>query len=262
MFVVDPYLHSPGVQYADRHIQCDVRNFAKVQELVSQDHFAFIASDQSDISVNTVARLNSFLKLPGNSVEIVDKFVNKYHMRRHAESVGIPIPRYAKIESVNKLKGFIKESGLPIIIKPADSQSSRGVIKIDEGNLLNLDQYFVASLKFANCGYLIAEEFVEGHEITVEGYASDRRHRTLAISSKKHFRTGIASELEYPAAIPEHIYHEIERINDLFVETAELKFGITHAEYMINFKDGRIILVEIACRGGGTLISSDIVNWV
>jgi len=31
---------------------------------------------------------------------------------------------------------------------------------------------------------------------------------------------------------------------------------------MVNLKTGKIVLIEIACRGGGTLISSDIVNWV
>jgi len=262
VFVVDPYLHSPGVPYADKHIPCDVRDFEKIRELVGAETFEFIVSDQSDISVNTVAQLNSHFNLPGNPVEVTDRFVNKYHMRRHAESIGVPIPRYAKVDSVNSLEDFIRKSGLPVIIKPADSQSSRGVIKIDADNLQHIEQYVVSSLKFANCGYLVAEEFVDGREVTVEGFASAGRHRTLAISLKKHFRTGIASELEYPAAIPENIYHEIERINDLFVEKAGLKFGITHAEYMINLNTGRIVLIEIACRGGGTLISSDIVNWV
>ena len=41
-----------------------------------------------------------------------------------------------------------------------------------------------------------------------------------------------------------------------------LEFGITHAEYLINEETGDFILVEIACRGGGTLISSDIIHWV
>jgi carbamoyl-phosphate synthase large subunit len=163
---------------------------------------------------------------------------------------------------VNDLQKFIQEVGLPIILKPADSQSSRGVIKIDVSNQADINQFVISSLKYANCGYLIAEEFVEGQEVTVEGFTSDFKHRTLAISLKKHFRTGIASELCYPANIPDSMYKEIEILNDKFVENSGLKFGITHAEYMINTKTGRIALIEIACRGGGSLISSDIVNWV
>jgi len=262
IFVVDPYLHSPGVQYADKHIQCDVRDFERIKELVQNEKFELITTDQSDISVNTVAQLNSYFNLSGNNIDITDKFVNKYKMRLLAESIEIPIPKFSKIKSASDLHDFIIKVGLPIILKPADSQSSRGVVKIDTLNQSEIEHFVVSSLKYANCGYLIAEEFAEGNEITVEGFASNYKHRTLAISLKKHFRTGIASELRYPAEIPDSIYTEIERINDKFVENSGLRFGITHAEYMVNLNTGKIVLIEIACRGGGTLISSDIVNWV
>lgn len=260
--VVDPYLYSPGVKYADKQIECDVRNADEIYTLVKDLKIDFVASDQSDISVNTVAKLNTKLNLNGNALEVTNRFVNKYEMRIMASHIGIPIPKFAKIENIKELKEFISYSSLPIIIKPADSQSSRGVIKIDDTNKNQLEHLFISSLKFSNCGFIIAEEFVEGNEVTVEGIASNFKHRTLAISLKKHFRTGIASELEYPANIPQNIYSEIERLNDLYVENSGLKFGITHAEYMINFKTGRIVLIEIACRGGGTLISSDIAKWV
>lgn len=262
VFVADPYLHSPGVQYADRLLQCDVRDFEKLKDLIGDNHFEFIISDQSDISANTVAQLNTYYNLPGNSVEVTNRYVNKYQMRLLAESLKIPIPKFSKIETIFDLQVFIKRNGLPVILKPADSQSSRGVMKIENSNQKDLEHFFVNSLKFANCGYLIAEEFIEGREVTVEGFASNYKHRSLAISLKKHFRTGIASELLYPADIPPQIYSELERLNDLFVENSGLRFGITHAEYIVNLETGKIALVEIACRGGGTLISSDIVNWV
>lgn len=262
VYVVDPYLHSPGVQLADIHIQSDVRDFELIKSLTKNEKFEFIATDQSDISVNTVAQLNSYFKLPGNNSNVTEKFVNKYNMRLLAESFEIPIPKYCKINNTDDVLNFIKNVGLPIILKPADSQSSRGVVKIENANANEIGHFVVNSLKYSNCGYLIAEEFIEGQEVTVEGIASNFKHRTLAISLKKHFRPGIASELRYPAEIPTSLYAEIEKINDLFVENSGLRFGITHAEYMININSGRIVLIEIACRGGGTLISSDIVNWV
>lgn len=262
VFVADPYLHSPGVQYADEHLSCDVRDYDGLVNLIGDTKFEFITSDQSDISVNTVSKLNSNFNLSGNPLEVTDRFVNKYKMRVLAESLGLPIPKYARIDTPSDLLSFIKNTGFPIILKPADSQSSRGVVKIDSSNINDIEHLVVNSLKYANCGYLIAEEFVEGREVTVEGFASNYKHRTLAISLKKHFRVGIASELLYPADIPKYIYKELEKLNDLFVENSGLRFGITHAEYMINIDTGRIVLIEIACRGGGSLISSDIVKWV
>ena len=99
-----------------------------------------------------------------------------------------------------------------------------------------------------------------GTEVTAEGFCSGGKHRTLAMSSKTHFRPGIASSLLYPADIKEDIYAAIQGINDKFVESSGMLFGITHAEYMID-ANGNIFLIEIAARGGGTLISSNIIKW-
>ncbi len=262
VYVVDPYLDSQGVKYADKQIVCDVREANEIYKQVQDEKFEFICSDQSDISVNTVSILSEKMGLRGNSLEITNRFVNKYNMRELATQLGVPSPKYSKIFNSKDLHSFLEKCTLPIILKPADSQSSRGVIKIDKDNLSQVDSFVSSSLQFSNCGYLIAEEFVEGEEVTVEGFASNKKHRTLAISLKKHFRTGVASELRYPADIPNEIYEKLEKYNDKFVEGAGLDFGITHSEYIINRKTGDIKIIEIACRGGGTRISSDIIKWV
>jgi aminotransferase len=260
--VVDPYLYSPGLQYADYHIKADVRDIGLIEELIKDMQFEFITSDQSDISVNTVSLLSEKRKLFSNSFKATNNFVNKVNMRETAKKLNIPIPNFKKILKIEDIKEFISKNGLPIIIKPADSQSSRGVFKIDKNNLGNLEKYFVESIRFSNCGFLIAEDFIEGFEITVEGIVNNNKHKSLAMSRKKHFRTSIASDLEYPADIPDELYKKIELVNDKFVENSGLSFGITHAEYFISKDFKKYFLIEIACRGGGSLISSDIAKWV
>ena len=78
------------------------------------------------------------------------------------------------------------------------------------------ENLFVESLRYSNCGYIIAEEFVEGDEYTAEGFASDYKHRTMAISKKKHFRLAIASSLEYPAQLSAEEKKKLVTFNDLF----------------------------------------------
>ncbi|MEO5570201.1 MAG: ATP-grasp domain-containing protein [Bacteroidia bacterium] len=263
VFVVDPYTFSPGVKIADGYFQSDVRYADEIIPMINDATFEIITSDQSDIAVKTVSKLAEHYHLQGNKLEASMKFSNKYLMRQLAKQLKLPVPEFSKIETPQQLHDFKKQYGLPFIIKPADSQSSRGVFKIDENNFGNIRTLFSESMNFSNCGYILAEEFVSGIELTVEGFASDYKHRTLAISSKKHFRTAIASSLEYPAQeIPDEIIAAVEKANDYFVENSGLKFGITHAEYMVQPDTGKINLIEIACRGGGSLISSDIIKWV
>lgn len=262
VWVVDPYKTSPGALLADKQIEIDVKDYNKIIKAVGSEKFDFIVTDQSDISVMTVAFLNEYFGLAGNSPAIVEKFLNKVKMREFAASIGVPCPKFREIKTIQELKSFRKELKGPLMLKPADSQSSRGIFKIDNSNCLHEEDFFAEAKKFSNCGSLIAEEFLEGIELTVEGLAIDKRHRTLAVSQKKHFRTGIASELRYPAALPKDVLDRLVVLNDSFVEKSGLNIGITHAEYMYNPNSGDLNLVEIACRGGGTLISSNIIELV
>lgn len=260
--VVDPYLYSEGVMIADKHIKEDVKNIKLIYEKIKNNKYAFITTDQSDISVNTVSLLSEQLNLKSNPYSVTNTFVNKYEMRNLAKRLQIDSPDYSAVNSLSELKNFITKVGLPIIIKPADSQSSRGVTKIDKDNIINIEKYFIESLRFSSCGYIVAEQFIEGYEITAEGFASNYKHRTFAISRKNHFRTAIASSLEYPAVLKDSIKNKIENFCNTFVENSGLKFGITHAEFIIDEQNDKAFLLEIACRGGGTLISSHIINHV
>lgn len=258
--VVDPYLYSDGVQISDKHIIADVRDVDEIERQIQNINFDFITTDQSDIAVNTVSILSEKLNLSSNPHQVTLLFTNKYFMRKYAQKTGVPCPEFERIYSISELNEFIEKVKLPVIIKPADSQSSRGIAVISKKNLDDLNEYFTEALRYTSCGYIIAEKHIMGTEVTAEGFCSGGKHRTLAMSSKTHFRPGIASSLLYPADIKEDIYAAIQGINDKFVESSGMLFGITHAEYMID-ANGNIFLIEIAARGGGTLISSNIIKW-
>lgn len=260
--VADPYDTSPGVLVADEHIRADVRDAGTILKATAGRRFDLVTTDQSDVSVKTVAILAQHFGIRGNMPETVDLFTNKYLSRIFAEKHDIPVPAYRKAGNLDEVKTAINQMGLPVMLKPADSQSSRGISKIDESNINQLEEAVTGTFSATKESYILVESFFEGMELTAEGICSGGLHKTIAISQKKHFRTGIASDLEYPARIPGAVESEIKRINDLYVEQSGLETAITHAEYLYNPATGNICLVEIACRGGGTLISSDIARWV
>lgn len=262
VFVADPLPSAPGVLIADAHIRADVRDFKKIKKLISNKKIDIITTDQSDIAVPAVAELAWHFKLPGNDPKAVEKFTNKFISRQYALSQKIPVPQFHSITSINQVEKIISTIGLPVILKPADSQSSRGIFKIDNTNVDQVLQLGEQTFKASYANYILVEKFFSGIELTAEGICSNKKHKTLAISMKKHFRTGIASDLEYSAKLPSHIEKNIIKYNDQYIENSGINFGITHAEYLYNKKTEKICLVEIACRGGGTLISSDIVKWV
>lgn len=260
--VVDPFDDSKGVQIADEHIKSDVREKEYILSQINQK-YDIVATDQSDVSVETVAFLAKELGLAGNNIEVVRKFSNKYLSRQYAQSIAVPVPIFCEVDSCEQIEFFIQTHGGNFIIKPSDAQSSKGVHLIKEDTSAENIRFFLQdALKYSFSQKAIVERFVDGYEITVEGFCSAGKHQVLAISRKKHFKTGVASCLTYPADIPLEIKNQIIDCDNRYVEQSGLVFGPTHAEYIINETTGDFWLVEIACRGGGTLISSDIVKWV
>ena len=263
--VVDPYTTSASVLIAEHHIALDVREREAILEAVQQSgiQYHLVCTDQSDISVDTVAYLADKLGLPGNSLEAVERFANKYKCLRYAETVDMPVPEFCQVSTLAEVKSFLSKVGAPLIIKPCDSQSSKGIHVIDEQTTdAEIESFLADALQYSFIHRCILERFVFGYEITVEGFCADGKHHVTAVSKKRHFKTGIASTLTYPGEVPEELLNRIIAADDRFVENSGLRFGPTHAEYIVNEEKDCFWLVEIACRGGGTLISSDIVKWV
>ena len=152
---------------------------------------------------------------------------------------------------------FFNEYGKSII-KPLDSQSSRGVHIINSLN--DLENSFDDSIQYSNNDKaIIIEQYIDGVEFTVDGIKTNKEYITTAISEKDHYsyNASIANKLLFSKDNKKYDYNKLAEINKRIVEILNLPFGLTHAEY--KYCDGEFYLIEIAARGGGTRISSDIV---
>ena len=264
IILVDPFTTSVCVPFADIHLQCDARDVEGIVKLIGEMdlNIDFVTSDQTDVSTTTVAELSAYFGTLGNSVESVNRFSNKAINREFVSAVGRKqLPDFCKVSSAEELLAFIQNSQSAVMLKPADAQSSRGVNKLaKESTLTDCELALQQAFQHTVLDYVLAESFVHGFEITVEGLMTPVGHHTLAISSKKHFRTGIASELRYPANLNSQLEQELIAFHNGLIQNTGLDFGITHAEYIVDKNE--FFLIEMACRGGGSLIPSDIVPWV
>ncbi|GIP19107.1 hypothetical protein J40TS1_47490 [Paenibacillus montaniterrae] len=254
------YQDSPGFQYADESAVADVLDYKTNLQIAEAYKPNAIITDQSDIAVKTVARLCERLKLKGITEKIADLFTNKYLMRMFCKEHGFDIPRFELCCSLQEAETASEKIGYPLVMKPLRNQSSRGVFVVY--NKAELFQKFNLTLQFSESGEVLVEEFIDGKEFTVEGFMFSDRHISLAVSAKDYLKDNIAiaTRLVYSHENFDFNYDCLKIQNNNLVETMKLPFGITHAEY--KYKEGRFYLIEIAARGGGTKISSDIVPLV
>ena len=257
--VVNP-VRSETAAAADGHLQADVRDVESYAAAVAALRPLFVVSDQSDTASYYVSVLAERLALAGNPPEVVRTFVDKGRMYEFGTSIGLPVPPFAVVREAAEVRAFVREHGLPVIVKPVDATGSRGFARIDaEAEVAGA---LATCLAYSPSGRAIVQEFVRCDvEITVEGFCAQGRHRSLVSSSKSHFSPGIASSLLYPYSDGE-LLERIRQANDSFVNRSGLRFGLTHAEYMIDSASGRFWLTEIGARGAGCAIASEIVPWV
>lgn len=251
------YENSPAFQYADAGEVADVRDKKKNLEIAKRYMPDAILTDQSDIAVPTVAYIASELGLRGIGCEKAELFTNKFAMREFCRANGFAYPQFEKCRSRETAKEFVKVNGKSIM-KPLDSQSSRGIHVIE--NAADVDRYFDDAIQYSNIDRaVLLEQYIEGKEFTVDGIKTESGYHVTAISKKNHFdyNPSIARELLFSNSDDEYDYDALRKLNTEMVFKMELPFGLTHAEY--KFMDGEYYLIEIAARGGGTRISSDIV---
>lgn len=258
-FVINTNLYhdSPGFEYSDVGLVANVLDRERNLEFARKYKPDAIITDQSDIAVPTVAFLCNELGLPGIGMKAAELFTNKHAMRIFCREKGFPVPEFRLCRNLEEIYEFGKAVGYPFVIKPPANQSSRGVHKVHSRGELN-GKYSDAFAHSSN-GCVLAEEFINGPEFTVEGFKTHDHAYSLAVSVKQHFTHTemVASSLLYSHDDARYDYGELKLLNERLVEMMQLPFGITHAEYKL--QNGRFYLIEIAARGGGTKISSHII---
>lgn len=253
--VVNPVV-SDTTLLADNYIQRDVKDVDGILQDIKPLSPLFVCSDQSDVTPIPQAKISRALGLPCNDVEVIEKYTDKYKMWLHASSVGVNMPDTVIVTCVEDVKKFAGTHGLPIVVKPADSNSSKGFTKLTD--LQGAEEALANALLHSN--RIIAQRYIAGNQVTLDGFCSGGKHRTLDAASIGFgfSKEGIISSVRYPFEDP--LVSRLVEMNDRFVEASGLKFGMTHAEY--RFNDEEAVLLEIAARGGGSGTSSVLTPWV
>lgn len=261
VLTVNPFEDSPAFPYADDYLVADIFDKEKVLDYCKDNNIDAIISEECDIAMPVLAYYGKKLGLSTISNEEAHLYTDKCAMRDFCKKNDLNSPDYKLCRSKKEAIDFFNNKNQKLIIKPLDSNSSRGVFTIN--SIEDIETHFDESFSFSRIEKaVLLEEYIDGVEFTVDGIKTPEKHFSLAISEKKHFQhnPNVASELYFSYDNPNFDYDLLRETNDKFVELSGLKFGLTHAEY--KYKDGKFYLIEIAVRGGGNLISSNIVPYM
>lgn len=215
-------------------------------------------TDETDIPVLTVAQVCEALGLSGIDADTARLFTNKSLMRQKMQELGIPVLANRTVFSLDEAKQAYDEIGGVVIIKPVDTQGSRGVQicrNVDE-----LVEKYPEAARWSSDASVIVERYATGREFVVEGLALNGEFINLCVGDTLYFDLGdslSAKERTFPTVADDALRDRVLELNTRIIKGFGLKQGITHSEFVMDGDD--IFLMETAARGGGAFISSDLI---
>jgi len=246
-----------GFQFADYPSVVDIKDVGENTNLARQHKVNGILSIVSELGVRTQAAVAQELGLPGLKTEAAFAVTNKARMREIFKKHRLPSPQFYIVRTRNEANKAIRSLGLPVVMKPTDNAGSRGVSKIDR--LEDLDFSFELAKAHTLSGEIIVEKFMEGEEMTIEAISYRGEHEILAMSNKKRipFPYCVSIDLTYSPPHEIKLQQEVRQLMKKALTVLGLDYGASHSEVMLT-KSGPF-LVEVAGRGGGFGIFSDII---
>jgi biotin carboxylase len=213
----------------------------------------------ADIGVPTAAYVAAALGLPGHSLTLAEAATNKLSMRQCADRSGIPCPQYRRVRTAEEAAAIIDGGALPVIVKPVDNCSSRGVRWVDRKS--QLAAAVSDALRASRTGEALVEQFLAGSEGSIEALVQNGRSVILGIcdKTKSPLPDRYDVELRYPAAFDSRIWNDLEALAQRIVRGFAIVNGVVHIEFLVSHESRTVYLIEFAVRGCGSKVVTHLI---
>ena len=237
--------------YADKFYQMAIFDIEAVKNLAVEEKVDFLITCCADQVLLVVAQVSEMLGLPCYiDYQTGQNVSDKKYMKKIFHENNIPTSRHVEMTELDWER--IKELQYPLVVKPVDAYSSRGVRKAQ--NPEELELYFGEAAQISRAGGVIVEEFVSGTEISVDVYVEDGVAKVLCVSNSEKIADAdrfIIFRGRYPVAASPEIMEQIRVVAQQIADAFQLKDAPMLIQ-MINTGE-RVSVLEFCARTGGNM---------
>lgn len=235
--------------YADEFYKVSVLDVDAIRDLAKEQNVDFLITVCADQVLQVVAQVSEDLGLPCYiDFETAENVSKKSYMKTIFAKNGVPTSQFVIMDKLDTDK--IAHLSYPLIVKPVDAYSSRGVTKVTTPE--DLQAAFDIAINISRSKNAIVEEFVEGDEVTVDAYIEKGKAHVLCLANL--YKIGedgkfIINRSRIPAKVSEDIANQIK---DAVQKIAD-SFGLVNTPMLVQLiTDGKkISVVEFCARTGG-----------
>lgn len=237
--------------YADKFFHVDVFDMEAIKDIAIKEKVDFLITVCADQVLLVVAKVSELLGLPCYiDYETCQNVSDKIRMKRIFKQAGVPTTDYVEtdhfdMDVIGKLK-------FPMVVKPVDAYSSKGVRKAD--NLEVLKQYYEEAHQIGRSGRVIVEEYFSGEEISVDAFVVNGKAQLLNVTNSEKVKDKdrfVIFRGRYPVKASEVVMKQIGEICQKIADG----FGLINAPLLVQLlHDGdKVSVLEFCARTGGNM---------
>ena len=263
--IADRNVTAPGCLAADQAIAASAYHPEEVRAAVERytrgggriDAVLAVATD----CPNSVAAAAEALDLPGPSVEVGERAVDKLAMKRKFAADGVPQPWFTEIATLDELLAHIDARGYPLVLKPADSRGARGVLRLTGDDDPKWAFRFARS--YSPGKRLVLERFIEGPQVSTESLVIDGTAHTPGFSDRNYDLLDLYAPHiiedggDLPSFLPAPVQDKVRALVDRAARSLGVTNGVVKGDIVVC--DGEPMVIEMAARlSGGYFCSHEI----
>ena len=219
----------------------------------SQKIDRIVALDEFDME--TAATLREHLRIPGMGLSTMRYFRDKLAMRMRALDRHVPVPDFVPVVNHDDIRYYLDHVPGPWVLKPRQEASAIGIKKIHSADELwpVLDQLGDKQSSF------LLERFLPGDVYHVDSVVSENQVVFANVSKYGKPPMNVAQGggvfTTYTVPRESEDDSELRAINCELLGALGLLRGVSHAEFIHAYADGRFYFLECAARVGGAYIN-------
>ncbi len=256
VYLVDYNEHPLAEQSADAFFKTSTLDVEAVEKTAKELSVDMILTACTDQALLVMAYISKKLGLPCYlSYEQARNVTNKAYMKGKMLSARIPTAKGTFFDRTTIQQSEITSLGFafPLVIKPCDCNSSKGVIRVDSFG--GLREAMESAMELSRDKKLIIEEFQEGREYSVDLWILDGKAIILGVSTSKKIKGTNSFTIVGSVYDPNFMKHiELKALEDIATQIAD-EFSINNMPLLMQvIKTARgFQVIEFSPRiGGGT----------
>lgn len=171
-----------AIPYADKFLKISTMDKAAVLKAAREEKIDYILTACGDQPLSTMAYVATEMGLPTYLTEQdVRDLTNKRYMKEKMVQAGIPTAKHIYINKT--WDGELPDWEFPLVVKPVDSNGSKGVKKVF--SQADLEKSLKEAFQYSLSGDVIIEEFKQGEELSVDIYVEGATAKLLSITASK-----------------------------------------------------------------------------